>query len=140
MDFKKFGDKYVMRLDKGEKIVETLKEFCTEQNIKLGWLKGIGAVGEATIGLFETSIKKYHSVELKGDFEITTLSGNISTMNGETYLHLHVNLGDKDYKIWGGHFSRGIISATGEILIESIEGEVDRSFNEEVGLNLYRFD
>ena len=29
-----------------------------------------------------------------------------------------------------------MISANGEILIEEIEGEVEREFNEEVGLNL----
>jgi len=29
-----------------------------------------------------------------------------------------------------------MISANGEILIEEIEGEVERKFNEEVGLNL----
>lgn len=139
MEFVKFGNKYVLRLDKGEEIVETLKEFCSQHGIKLGWIKGIGAVGEATIGLFETGKKEYHSVDLKGDYEITSLLGNISTMDGETYLHLHITLGDDKYSILGGHFARGVISATGEFLIESIDGEVDREFNDEVGLNLYKF-
>ncbi len=139
MEFTRFGNKYILRLDKGEEIVETLKKFCSEQGITLGWLKGIGAVGEATIGLFQTSKKEYHSVDLKGDFEITSLLGNISTMGGETYLHLHATLGDSEYRVRGGHFSRGVISATGEIMIEAIEGEVDREFNDEVGLNLYKF-
>lgn len=138
MEFVKFGNKYIVRLDKGEEIVETLKEFCSHQDIKLGWIKGIGAVGEATIGLFETREKIYHSVDLKGDYEITSLLGNISTMDGETYLHLHATLGDSEYRVQGGHFSRGIISATGEFVIESIEGEVDREFNDEIGLNLYK--
>ncbi|WP_422484938.1 PPC domain-containing DNA-binding protein [Gudongella sp. DL1XJH-153] len=139
MEFTKFGNKYIVRLDKGEEIVETLKEFCNQHEIRLGWIKGIGAVGEATVGLFETAKKEYHSVDLEGDYEITSLLGNISTMNGETYLHLHITLGDDKYKILGGHFSRGVISATGEFLIESIDGEVDREFNDEVGLNLYKF-
>ena len=138
MEFVKFGNKYIVRLDKGEEIVETLKEFCSHQDIKLGWIKGIGAVGEATIGLFETREKIYHSVDLKGDYEITSLLGNISTMDGETYLHLHATLGDSEYRVQGGHLSRGIISATGEFVIESIEGEVDREFNDEIGLNLYK--
>jgi predicted DNA-binding protein with PD1-like motif len=139
MEFRKFGNKYFLRLDKGEEIIETLKKFCSDQKIKLGWIKGIGAAGNITIGLFETSIKEYHSVELKGDFEITSLLGNITTMEGEPYLHLHINLGDREYQTWGGHLSRGVISGTGEIMIEAIEGEVDREFSEEIGLNLFKF-
>jgi predicted DNA-binding protein with PD1-like motif len=140
MEFTKFGNKYIVRLDKGEEIVETLKEFCSQQEIKLGWVKGIGAVGEATIGLFETREKVYHSIDLEGDYEITSLLGNISTMDGKTYLHLHATLGDREYKVRGGHFSRGVISATGEFLIESIDGEVDREFDDEIGLNLYKME
>lgn len=139
MEYRRFGNTYVLRLDKGEEIVATLKKFCSDQKIRLGWIKGIGAVGEVMIGLFETSTKEYHSLKLKGDFEITSLLGNISTMEGETYLHLHINLGDSEHKTWGGHLSKAVISATGEIMIEAIEGEVDRAFSEEIGLNLYKF-
>lgn len=129
-----------MRMNKGEEIVETLKEFCEKEDIKLGWLKGLGAVGKATIGLFETKEKEYHSVDLEGDFEITSLLGNISRMDGEVYLHLHVNLSDEDYNTRGGHLSKAVISATGEFIIEEIAGEVGREFDKEVGLNLYKFD
>lgn len=139
MEFKKFGNKYVIRMDKGEEIVETLKKFCEEEHITLGWVKGIGAVNKAIIGLFETSTKKYHSIELKGDHEITSLLGNISTMNNEVYLHLHINLADEEYKTYGGHLTSAVISATGEILVEAVDGEVDRSFSQEIGLNLYNF-
>src|SRR5690554_2886694 len=112
MEFRKFGNKYVVRMDKGEEIVETLKNFCEEQKITLGWVKGIGAVNKATIGLFHTDTKEYHSIELKGDHEITSLLGNISTMNEEVYLHLHINLSDKEYKTYGGHLNLAVIGAT----------------------------
>lgn len=140
MEFKKFNNKYILRLDRGEEVVETLKKFCKSEKITLGFVQGIGAVNKATVGLFEISTKKYHSTELSGDFEITSLLGNISTMNGEVYLHLHINLADKEHKVYGGHLNSAVISATGEITIEAIEGSVDREFSESVGLNLYKFD
>lgn len=140
MEFKQFGNKYIVRMDESEEIVETLKKFCKNQKITLGWVKGIGAVNKAKIGLFKTTTMQYNSVVLKGDHEITSLLGNISTMNGEVYLHLHINLSDHSYKTYGGHLNEGFISATGEFLIESIEGSVDREFDDEVGLNLYKFD
>ncbi len=139
MEYRKFGNKYVMRIDKGEEIVETLKTFCEDEQITLGWVKGIGAVNKATVGLFETGSKKYHSIQLEGDHEITSLMGNISTMDGEVYLHLHINLSDEKYNTRGGHLTSAVISGTGEIVVEVIEGSVDRQFSEEIGLNLFMF-
>ena len=136
MKSKKFGNKWVVRIDKGEEIVQTLKKFCQENKIKLGIINGIGAVNKITIGLFETKTKEYHTKELVGDYEFTSLMGNISTMNGEVYLHLHINLADSNHNTFGGHLNSAIVSATGEITIEEIEGEIERKFNEEVGLNL----
>lgn len=139
MEYRKFGNKYVVRLDRPEEVVSSLQKFCQEQGISLGWVMGIGAVNKVKIGLFEPGIKKYHSSVLEGDFEITSLVGNISTMNGEVYLHLHINVADKEHHTFGGHLNEAYISATGEFLIEAIEGEVEREFSEEVGLNLYKF-
>lgn len=139
MEFESFGSKYIVRLDKGEEIVETLKKFCKEHQIYLGFIRGIGEVNKATIGLFKTQTKQYQTKVLSGDYEITSLLGNISTLDDEVYLHLHINLSDEEYKVYGGHLSSGIISATGEIIIEAMDGKLSREFNEECGINLYKF-
>lgn len=136
MKFKKFRNKWVVRIDKGEEVIETLKQFCKENKIKLGSISGIGAADKITVGLFNTKSKQYQSQELTGDYEITNLSGNISTMNGEIYLHLHIGLSDSKYNAYGGHLTSAVISGTGEIIIEEIDGEIEREFNEDVGLNL----
>ena len=136
MQFKKFNNKYIVRIDKGEEIVETLKKFCKDNKIKLGSVSGIGAANKIVLGLFETATKKYHSQEFNGDFEIVPLAGNISTMNGETYLHLHANIADTKHNSFGGHLTSAIVSATFEAVIDSINGEVERKFNDEIGLNL----
>ncbi len=60
-------------------------------------------------------------------------------MKGETYIHLHINICDKELKSFGGHLNSAIVSATCEIIIDSIQGEVDREFSEEIGLNLLKF-
>lgn len=139
MEYRKFGSMYVIRLDKGDEIVASLKSLCKSNSITLGWVSGIGAVNKATIGLFETETKRYLSSELSGDFEITALSGNISTMDGEIYLHLHATLSDIKHQTFGGHLNSAFISATGELIVSSIEGAVDREFSSEIGLNLMNF-
>lgn len=140
MEYRKFGNKYLIRMDKGEEVVETLKKFCQDHNITLGWIKGIGAVSKAKIGLLRIDEKKYYSTELDGAYEITSLLGNVTTMKGEVYLHLHISLFDEDNKTYGGHLNYAIISATGEIFIEAVDGMVDREYSDEVGINLIKFD
>jgi len=139
MEYKKFQNKYIVRIDKGEEIVETLKKFCKENNIRLGTIIGLGATNKAEIGLFNGEEKKYYSKELTGDHEIAPLYGNISTMNGEVYLHIHANLCNQENKAFGGHLNSAVVSATFEAVIDVIDGDVDRAFNEDVGLNLYKF-
>lgn len=139
MEYRVFGNKYIARINKGEEIVEKIKELVEKENIKLGTITGIGAVGTATIGLFDTNTKEYHSTKLVGDFEITSLIGNISTKNGETYLHMHIALGDEQYHVYGGHLNEAVVSATCELVIEKIDGVVEREFDDNSGLNLYKF-
>jgi predicted DNA-binding protein with PD1-like motif len=139
MEFRQAGLTYILRIDKGEELVETLKQFCADQNITLGSISGIGAVNKATVGLFETATKQYHSTELTGDFEIASLTGNATTMNGKPYLHLHIVLADRDHNTRGGHLNAATVSATAEIIIHTAPAAIDRKFSEEIGLNLLDF-
>ncbi|ODS38133.1 MAG: DNA-binding protein [Candidatus Altiarchaeales archaeon WOR_SM1_86-2] len=138
MKAKRFGSRFIVRIDKGEEIIETLIQFCKDNGIKLGTVQGIGATNKAVIGLFDAETKKYHSNELRGNHEIAPLLGNISTMDGEVYLHIHVNLCDQEHNSFGGHLNSAVVSATFEAVIDVIDGEIDRKFSDEIGLNLYK--
>lgn len=139
MTHKQFGNKYIVRLDRGEEVVDSLKEFCRANNVKLGTVTGLGAADKIVLGLFKTKNKEYKTKEFVGDFELTSVSGNISQMNGEVYLHLHANISDENCQTFGGHLTSANISGTFEGVIERIDGEVGRKYNEEIGLNLYDF-
>ena len=138
MRYKKFGNKFMVRLDRGEEIIETLKQFCKDMNIKSGSITGIGATNKATVGLFDVEAKKYHSKELVGNFEIAPLYGNISMKGNEVYLHIHINLCDSDHTSFGGHLSFAIVSATVEVIIDVIDEKMDREFDKKTGLNLLK--
>jgi predicted DNA-binding protein with PD1-like motif len=139
MEARASGKHWVIRIDKGEEIVATLEQFCREKDIRLGTVSGIGATDHVTIGLFKTRTKEYVRKEVVGDHEITGLTGNISRMKGEVYLHLHINLSDASYHTFGGHLNSAVVSATCEVVVRALDGEVDREFSEEIGLNLFRF-
>ncbi|NMB79314.1 MAG: DNA-binding protein, partial [Methanomicrobiales archaeon] len=117
MQYTKTPAAFILRIDCGEEIAGTLSAFCREQGVSLGTVQGIGAVSRAVIGLFETATKQYHTTTLEGDYEITSLLGTITTMNGEPYLHLHATLSDASYHAFGGHLSSAVVSGTCEIVI-----------------------
>lgn len=139
MEYRKFGNHYVIRLEKGEEIVTKIKELCEKEEIKLASLSGIGAVNKVTAGLFKTKEKKYVSKTYEEDMEIVSLGGNVSCMNGETYLHFHISVANEAGEVRGGHLTEAFISATGELVLTRIEGTVDREYSDEIGLNLFKF-
>jgi predicted DNA-binding protein with PD1-like motif len=140
MKFKQFGSKYVVSIARGEEIVESLRKLCCDRQIKLGSIVGIGAVNRASIGVFEIVTGEYHTRDLSGDMEISNLTGNISTKDGEVYLHIHINLSDTNYQTLGGHLNSAYVSGACEIIIDVIEGEVGREVDPTVGLNLFKLD
>ena len=140
MEYRKFADTYVVRIDKGEEIIASLQALCEKENIQLASVSGIGAADRAVIGLYDVANRQYHKTELEGAMEITSLLGNVTRKDGAVYLHLHINLCDKNMQIIGGHLNECRIGATCEIIVRTIPGQVGRLLDEEVtGLNLFRF-
>ena len=140
MEYSKFDSTIIARIDKGEEILEKVKEIALKENIKLASISALGAVNDFTVGVFKTDEKKYYSNSFQGYFEITSLTGTINTMNGEFYIHIHMSAGNEKGEVFGGHLNRAVVSATCEMVITIIDGSVDRYFDEEIGLNLFKFN
>ncbi len=138
MKYIRFNNNYIVHVQKNEDIVTKLKELCKTEEIKLASISGIGAANLVEIGLFNTNTKEYKTKLLEGMYEITSLIGNVTTKDGEVYLHLHINISDENLNVFGGHLVKCVISATSEIVISKIDGEIEREFNEEIGLNLLK--
>ena len=144
MKYKKFENTIIARIDKGEDIVEQVKNIylilviALKENIKFASIQALGAINDFTVGVFKTKGKKYYANEFKGDYEIVSLTGTINTMNGEYYSHMHLSAGNDQGEVFGGHLNKAIVSATCEMVIQVINGQVDRYFDEEIGLNLLK--
>lgn len=140
MESKKVDKTLIIRADRGEELLEAIREACEQHGVKLGVVTGIGAVDRAVVGAFSVETQNYtkHTYEDQ-EMEILSISGNISTMNGEYYGHLHAVVGLPDGTAVGGHANELRISATSEIFVQIIDGEVDRRFDDRVGLNTLSF-
>lgn len=139
MEYKRFNDTILVRIDKGEEILEQVKAVALQEHISLASVQALGAIDRFTVGVYKTDEKKYYANEFAGGFEIVSLTGTIDTMNGEFYCHLHMSAGNDKGQVFGGHLSRAVVSATCEMVIRLIPGSIDRRFDEEIGLNLFRF-
>ena len=135
----KYKDSFYLRIDRGEEIIGAITKFCTDEQIKAGLISGLGSVSVAELGLFDIDEKKYIKQEFSGIYEIASMNGNISEMNNETYLHIHAVLSDRECRAYGGHFARGMVAATCEIIIRPISGNPGRKFDDAIGLNVLDF-
>ena len=139
MEYKRKNDLIFFRLDRGEEIISSLLKIAEKEDIVLASINGIGACDELTIGVYNVREKKYYQKIFKGEFEITSLNGNISRKDDEIYLHLHINYSDANFLTFGGHLNHCRISATLEGIINIIDIENNRIKDETTGLNLLRF-
>lgn len=140
MDYRRFGQTIILRIDRGEEILTQMKAMALKEHVKLASIRALGAVGDFTVGVFKPDEKKYYANHFTGDFEIVSLTGTINTMNGEYYTHLHMSAGDAQGRVFGGHLNEAIVSVTCEMVVEVIDGCVDRVRDEDIGLNIFKFE
>ena len=136
MEYKRYSDTIIARLDRSEEVIASLFALCEREQIELGSVTAIGAVGEATLGCFDTNEKKYYAKDYKGIYEIASLMGTVSVQHDKPYLHIHAVLADKEGACFGGHLSRAVVSATCELVVRALPGRAGRFFSEQTGLNL----
>ncbi len=134
MEYKRYGDRYVVRLKKGEEVISKIKEFAEAEKVSSASISGIGTVNNTGLAFYDGT--RYHESDLNEEFEILSLLGNITMFEKETTVHVHISLGDRDYAVKGGHLMYAYVSGTVEIFIDPIEGDITRVYNNETGLNL----
>ena len=139
MEYKRFDDVIALRLDKGDDIAESVYKVAKKEGITAASVSGIGATDNFTVGVFDTAKKEYEKFEFRDNCEINALVGNITQKDGEPYIHLHITATGKDGKVVGGPLVMGVISLTAEITITVLSGAISREFNEELGINRWKF-
>jgi predicted DNA-binding protein with PD1-like motif len=141
MEYRRFGDRIAVRMDRGDEVCAKLLELAEKENIRLASVTGIGASNDVTLGVFNTADKKYSKLRYNdSDYEIASITGNLSRQEGKPYLHLHAAIGNPVRgETHAGHLNAAVISATAEIMVGVVDGEVGRKFSDEIGLNLFEF-
>ena len=139
MEYKRFDDTIIMRLDKGDEIIENLVKVSALENVKAASFHAIGATDNFEVGIFDLEKNGYNRFTFTGNHEITSLEGNVSFFEDKPYIHAHITCANKDGNIVGGHLFKGVISLTCEIFINIVDGGITRKFAPDAGINKISF-
>jgi len=129
-------DKYVLRLESGDDILKSLRQFATTKRLGASLLEGIGSLSKVKLGHYDFRTKQYRYETFEDDLEILNLSGNIATMDRKPLPHVHVTLGRRDFSVIGGHLDEGSSANMVEIGILKLPGKLLKAKDEAIGLNV----
>ncbi|HEY6196705.1 MAG TPA: PPC domain-containing DNA-binding protein [Candidatus Eisenbacteria bacterium] len=124
---------WVLRIDAGEELFETLRAFAVEHDVRAGTLSGIGAVGEAELGFFVRESRSYIRRVFRGEHELLSLVGNVSVLEGSPFPHCHLTLAGPDFVAYGGHLFRAVVSVTCEVHVVTSPGAIVRASRPDLG-------
>ena len=141
MEYRRFENTIVLRVDRDEEVVSCIEKVAGEEDIQLAHIEGLGAADFVKVGLYDVNQKEFLCKEFHEPMEITSLIGNITRQDGQPYLHLHITCADAQQHCIGGHLKSVRISGTAEIFITVINAIVGRK-TDDIGntrLNIFDF-
>ena len=140
MKYKCTQNMIACRLDRGESLLASIAAVCEQEGVSAAGLSAIGAVSYAEIGLYKVAQRAFHANVLEGEYELVSLTGNVSRMEGRVYLHVHAAFADEYGELRGGHLKEAVVSATCEVFITRFDMDLDRRFDPETGLNILNLE
>ena len=138
MKWRREGSRIFIRLELGDEIHSSLAEVASREAASGGWFSGIGAASEVELGYYSLERKDYDRTLVAGDVEIASASGSLGLVDGKPFVHLHAVVSDRTGVTRGGHLFRAVTGATLEFVLLIAERPIERTRDEETGLNLWR--
>ena len=84
--------------------------------------------------------KEYVKKTIYGEFELTSLVGNVTLKDDNLFVHSHITFSDINFNAYGGHLFDCKIAVAGEFVILKSPMKIDRTYDNEVGLYTWSYD
>lgn len=136
MQFRKTANTYFINVERGEKVMETLTEFCKKEGIKNATISAIGAAKDVTCGYYALDEKKYYFTNYPELVEVVSLTGNVMLKDGEPFLHVHAVFTDTKNQAFGGHVQELSVGVVLEVVLTTYDTDIARELDDGIGLFL----
>jgi hypothetical protein len=140
MHFYKAPSTTILRIDRGEDVVETITKFCVKEGIVNAYFSGIGAVETLTCGYYNLDEKQYHFKDYAEPLEVVSLSGNVILRDGKPFVHVHGVFTDTENRVFGGHIVEMKVHVVLEVMLTPLQSALERHMDDCIGLALMRLD
>ena len=144
MEYRKIGETYYVRMDRGDEIISNLLEICKKESIQSAVFSGIGGCLSAELQVFIPETGCFETERLEGMLELVSLNGNmVRDHDGLLFHHTHASFSfkkDGQHGMTGGHLKATTVLYTAEIeLRPTIGGAISRKFDPETGTGFWEF-
>ena len=137
MNYKKVNDKILISIDKGEFVNQKLLEVAEKEDLKSGWINGLGAISNIEIGYWDIEKKVYVKNFFDDHYELLSLIGNVSLVDNKPFIHTHISFSNTEFKVFGGHLFDAKVIAAAEFCIFISDYHLHRKLNCDIGLSLW---
>jgi uncharacterized protein len=127
---------YVVRLERGDEIHESLRRFVFDERIQGGVITAFGAAEKAVLGRYDLRGHVYHDTTLLGELEVGSVTGTVAWKDDRPALHLHAVVADEQLRAFAGHLHELRVNPLLEVVIREFHDRFTRTFDPATGLNL----
>lgn len=142
----KTGRTFVLRLEHGDVVTDTIQKFATDQHIKSAYVQIVGGAekdSKLVVGPKDGSAEKPEKIffNTPGVTEMAGVGTLFTNEKGEPKLHLHATFGREENAFTGCCWPGIVTWHIGEVIIQEIISEnTIRKFNPKTGFELLEID
>lgn len=145
MDYRKIGNTYYVRMDRGEEIVGCILDVCRRESIASATYSGIGGCSSAQLQVFSPERGQFDTETLEGMLELVAFNGNVvAAADGSLHHHTHALFAykrDGQHGVAGGHLKATVVRYTAEIEMRpTVGGAIALKPDAETGTAFWHFD
>lgn len=128
---------YVLALDEGEEVVETLTRFASANALTAARFTAIGALSRVKVGFWRPEAQTYKEIPIDDQVEVLALTGFVTRgADADVKLHAHVVVGTSEGLARGGHLLEARVRPTLEVVLVDEPVELRRRHDDRTGLAL----
>lgn len=121
MTWIEFEDGYLVTLESGEAVLESLAQFAMGQGISGAWLEGGGTVSEVLLERADGQ-----AFLLSGALTLVWMGGALDGTLGGPDLRLRASVADADGTIKGGSLIAAVVLETVEVYVRNLRSRLVR--------------